>query len=143
MWKKTGEIQKKKTVLVFGAFDGLHDGHRFFLREARKLGERLVVCVADDRVIQELKNHASKYLIGERMNALRKSGHADKVVAGDAELNRWSAIEKYRPEIVALGYDQGRLKKKLERYIVEHDLPTELIVLPPHKPDTLHSSLLL
>jgi FAD synthetase len=42
-------------VIAFGVFDGLHEGHRHFLREARKLGGRLTVAVAHDEAVVMLK----------------------------------------------------------------------------------------
>jgi cytidyltransferase-like protein len=48
---------KKKitTVMVFGTFDGIHDGHRYFLNEAKKFGDKLVVAVAKDTTVKTLK----------------------------------------------------------------------------------------
>jgi len=50
---------KEKIVLVFGTFDGLHDGHRFFLTEARKLGDRLIASVATDEIVERIKKQKS------------------------------------------------------------------------------------
>ena len=36
-------------VMATGVFDILHLGHLYFLREARKLGDELVVVVATDK----------------------------------------------------------------------------------------------
>ena len=40
-----------KTIAIFGVFDGIHDGHLFFIREAKKQGNRLVAIVARDEVV--------------------------------------------------------------------------------------------
>lgn len=40
--------KKFNRVMVFGVFDGLHPGHRAFLRQARKKGDKLIVVVARD-----------------------------------------------------------------------------------------------
>ena len=44
-----------KTVLTNGCFDLLHPGHVRFLREARKLGDCLVVLMNKDRSVRQLK----------------------------------------------------------------------------------------
>ena len=43
------------TVMAFGTFDVLHPGHHFYLEQARKLGDNLVVVVARDANVKKLK----------------------------------------------------------------------------------------
>ena len=59
-----------KTVLVFGTFDGLHEGHQFFLKKARALGDRLVVVVARDVSVIALKGRSARLHEQERWLAL-------------------------------------------------------------------------
>ena len=47
-------------VMVFGTFDRLHDGHRFFLREAEKLGTTLFIVVARDSMVVTHKKRSAK-----------------------------------------------------------------------------------
>ncbi|KKW29838.1 MAG: Bifunctional protein hldE, partial [Candidatus Kaiserbacteria bacterium GW2011_GWC2_52_8b] len=47
--------KRKKRILVFGVFDRIHAGHRFFLRAARGFGGELFVAVARDRNVLRLK----------------------------------------------------------------------------------------
>lgn len=35
-------------VLTFGTFDYLHPGHKFYLRQAKKLGDYLITVIARD-----------------------------------------------------------------------------------------------
>ena len=42
-------------VAVFGVFDGIHAGHQDFLRQAREYGDELVVIVARDKSVTQLK----------------------------------------------------------------------------------------
>jgi FAD synthetase len=46
---------KKKVVMTFGTFDMFHPGHRYYLSEARKEGDVLVVIVARDITVEKLK----------------------------------------------------------------------------------------
>ena len=133
---------QKKIVLVFGAFDGLHDGHRFFLKEARKLGQKLIASVATDEVVVGLKSHAPKQHLEERLQTLEASGLVDLAVAGDKQIGSWSALRVWKPDIVAVGYDQTRLAEKLREFIKQENLPTEIVTIEAHEPDRLHSSLI-
>lgn len=131
-----------KTVLVFGAFDGLHDGHEFFLRAARKLGKRLVVSVAQDSVMEELKGRPPRKPLAARLADLRASGLVDETAPGDATLGSWSAVKKYTPSTIALGYDQTELEKELRAYLKGENLPVLLVRIGVYQPRTHHSSLL-
>ncbi len=135
-------MTKKKTVLVFGTFDGLHDGHRFFLKQARRLGKRLIASVAQDEIVARIKKHAPTHTLEERLKMLKASGLVDLAVAGDKELGNWSAVRQWKPDIVAIGYDQTRLEKALRAFIEKERLPIEIIALEPLEPDRLHSHLL-
>ncbi|MDP3996740.1 MAG: adenylyltransferase/cytidyltransferase family protein [bacterium] len=103
----------KKAVLVFGTFDGLHEGHVFFLREAQKLGSKLIVSVAQDSSVVSLKNKVPRSPLPERMLAVEKRFPEAEIVSGDTSLGSWSAIKKFKPDVVALGYDQLKLKSAL------------------------------
>jgi len=131
-----------KTVLVFGVFDGLHEGHRHFFTEAKKLGDKLVAIVAPDKVVATLKNHAPRFPLAERIKAIEESGLADEICAGDETPRTWSGIRKYSPDIVALGYDQMGFASALEEFIQKEHLPISLVRLPSYKPETFHSSLI-
>ena len=43
-------------VMATGVFDILHLGHLYFLKEAKKLGDELVVVVATDKTAEEMKH---------------------------------------------------------------------------------------
>ena len=136
------EAPEKKTVLVFGTFDGLHDGHRFFLNEAKKLGTRLIASVAQDSTVERFKKHPPQHLLAERMAALLQSSLVDEVTPGDTELGTFTAITTCTPDVIALGYDQTRLEEKLREFIQNEHLYIEIVKIGPTEPDSLHSSLL-
>ena len=46
-----------KKGMVFGVFDGLHEGHKYLLTEAAKLCDELVVVVTLDEAVATLKGH--------------------------------------------------------------------------------------
>ncbi len=47
--------QKKKTVFTNGCFDLLHAGHAYYLNEARKKGDVLIVGLNSDRSVRKIK----------------------------------------------------------------------------------------
>ena len=128
------------TVLVFGTFDLLHEGHKYFLREAKKLGGKLVVAVAPDSVVLTLKGSKPKISADMRVKNLKASFEADEVLIGDESLNSWRIVRKTSPDIIALGYDQKELKRDLEKYAREEKIAVEFRVLLPYGDGSLHSS---
>lgn len=134
--------RKQKAVLVFGVFDTLHNGHRFFLREARRCGARLIAAVAPDAVAQVLKGKPPRQLLAERLAAVRREGLADRAVRGDARINDWSILRKLRPDVIALGYDQTRLEESVRAFITKENLPIQIAKIAARNPTHLHSRLL-
>jgi cytidyltransferase-like protein len=142
-------------VLCFGTFDGVHDGHRAMLREAKSLGGYLVVAIAPDPVAKKLKGVAPKHTSGQRIEMLKKEKIADEVVLCDEKTSSWQILKKYKPSIIALGYDQHELRSNLENYLETAYPETEteegfqtnpkkprIVVLSAYKPETHHNSLL-
>lgn len=129
-------------VLVFGVFDGLHEGHRAMLKEAKSLGDYLVVAVAPDSVVQELKGKVCHNRSGMRIQGVRQAHIADEVALGDKLLSSWHILKKYKPDIIALGYDQQELKDSLEAHFENLLKKPKIVMLKPHKPEIYKSSIL-
>ncbi len=106
------ENAQKHKVLVFGTFDSLHPGHLFFLSEAKKLGD-LYVSVSSDESATQRKGKKPTLNAAERVEAIQKLGIAVEAKEGDKTLNNWTAIKEWRPNIIALGFDQFGLKTAL------------------------------
>lgn len=123
-------MRSHKKVLVFGTFDGLHAGHGFFLREARKQGDCLIAVLAQDETVVELKGRSPRVSLAGRLATLRASGLADEVYAGDKIIGTWSSIKKCTPDIIALGYDQDALAIAIADFIKKENLSITLIRLP-------------
>lgn len=128
-------------VMVFGVFDGIHDGHRFFISEAQNYGKELIIVVTLDDTVKWMKDESPLYPLPIRIANLEKEYPKAIVVPGDNKSNTWNVIKKYDPDIVVLGYDQDKIEKSL------FDLQLKLgfsihIINKSHKGKTLHSSLL-
>ena len=131
-----------KTGLLFGAFDGLHDGHRAMLKEAREQAERIVVALPPDTVITELKGKKARFSWKERAKALWESELVDDVIRGDESLSMYSSIDTVKPDIILVGYDQYDLAKDLASYLANDGASTPIVTLSPYKTDRYKSSLI-
>lgn len=127
-------------VMVFGVFDGLHEGHRAMLKEAKTYGDYLIAAVAQNHIVQHLKGHLPKIDIGERIAHLEAEDGIDEVVIGDAELGTWEVVKKYKPDVIALGYDQQLLKENLERNMNKLDYTPEIKIMKSYEPNLYHRS---
>lgn len=98
-----------RKVMAGGTFNILHPGHVRFLEKAKSLGDFLVVVVASDRTVLENKG----VLLApaeDRRRMVEGVRFVDRAVTGNEE-GFFSLVEKERPDIIALGYDQERDRK--------------------------------
>ncbi len=130
-----------KRVMVFGTFDGIHEGHRAMFREARAFGDYVIAVVAQDHVVEHLKGHEPRINLADRFAHLEKEDGVDEVVIGDAKHSSWGVVKKYKPAVLAVGYDQYALKKDLEKHLDEFDPRPEIKTLSSFEPNTYHNSL--
>jgi FAD synthetase len=110
-------MRRAKSVLVFGTFDSLHAGHRYFLRRCRSLGDRLVVSLSRDEFVRSFKGKTPRYDENRRRVGLEASGLADAVVLSDPVPGSYEILVKTRPEIVCLGHDQDALENDLRGWL--------------------------
>lgn len=130
-----------KKVMCFGTFDILHKGHEFFLNEAKKLGDFLVVVVARDETVRKVKKQQPLNEEKLRLSNLQKLGMADKVMVGYSG-DKLRIIEDEKPEIICLGYDQKFFTRKLKEKLQQRGLNVEVVRLPAYKPEMYKSSLI-
>jgi len=128
-----------KTVMVFGTFDGVHPGHEFFFKEAKKNGDWLVIVVARDQTVKKVKSQAPKYNEKRRQQAVEDTGLADQVVLG-SKSNPYSIFNSIQPNVICLGYDQKTYVDGLPEALKLRDLEVEIIRLGSYKPEQYKSS---
>lgn len=132
-----------RTVTIFGVFDGIHDGHRAFISEAKALGDKLVAVVARDSEVEKLKGHLPTNDEVSRINMLLKVEDVDQVFLGDVEQGTYNIIKEINPSVIFLGYDQQSLFDNISAAISKGVLPQiELVYGKPHKPEIFKSSIL-
>lgn len=90
---------------VNGCFDGLHTGHRFFLREARKHCDWLIVAVNSDDSVRRLKGEKrpGRSLAG-RLNDIYMAGFANAVIPFEGDPA--PLIRAIQPHVLIRGEDQ-------------------------------------
>ena len=129
-------------VLVFGTFDIFHEGHRDFLKQARKHGDFLCVVVARNATVLRVKGKLPRYSEIERVAAIKKSGLADEVILGSLD-DRYGVIRKYKPDMICLGYDQKQSIAELRQKLSESSLGnTKIVRLKAFEAEKYKSSIL-
>ena len=116
-----------RRVMAGGAFNILHPGHIRFLEKARSLGDFLVVVVASDRTV--LRNKGVLLAPAEERKRMVESVRfVDRAIIG-SEQGFFSVVEKERPDIIALGYDQERDREWILKGLRESGLRTNLVTI--------------
>ncbi len=93
------------TVITYGTYDLLHHGHIRLLKRAKALGDYLIVGVtADDFDKTRGKINVQQSLI-ERVEAVRATGLADKIIVEEYEGQKIDDIIKYNVDIFTVGSD--------------------------------------
>lgn len=128
--------------LLFGTFDGLHDGHRAMLKEARQHVDKLIVSLALDEIVAELKGKSPLHSWADRSKELLESGLVNEVLPGDRKLGTYTSLTSVAPSVILVGYDQIALAKDLRRFLAASSLAIPIVILKPFKPDQFKSSLL-
>ena len=94
-----------KIVITYGTYDLLHYGHIKLLERAKALGDYLIVGVtADDFDKNRGKINVQQSLM-ERVDSIRKTGLADKIIIEEYEGQKIDDIKKYHVDIFTVGSD--------------------------------------
>ncbi len=127
--------------MVFGTFDGLHDGHLDFFRQAKEHGDFLIAVAGRDVNIKKIKGHFPKRRDRERLTDLQRCKLVDKPVLG-YEDDVYMTIETLKPDVICLGYDQISFSKNLKSELKKRGLKIEIFRMKGYKPNKMHSSIL-
>ena len=126
--------------MAFGTFDLLHPGHINFLRQAKRRGN-LIVVIARDKTVKQLKGKLPHHTEKQRLKAVLGLNLADRAVLGSLK-DKYAAIRKYRPGIIALGYDQLYFTEQLTAELKKLKLKTKIIRLRPYRPRKFKTSII-
>ena len=134
---------KKKVVLASGVFDLLHLGHVKFLEEAKKAGGKnaeLVVIIARDSTVEKNKGRKPIMPENQRRALVESLKVVDEAVLGFEEFDIGDVIERIKPDVIALGYDQADMEKHVQEYVEKHKLNVAVVRIGKFEEDALDSS---
>jgi cytidyltransferase-like protein len=114
-WELTRQGRESIVVVMAGGvFDIIHPGHIYTLKASKELGDVLVVSVARNRTVEEMKGHRPHNDEKERARLVASLRFVDVALLG-SERDIFETVEAVRPDIIAVGYDQ----KHDERILLE------------------------
>lgn len=106
------EIGQKslQVVLAGGVFDIIHPGHIYTLNAAKALGDVLVVVVATDNTSEKMKKRKPLHTQEQRQELVNSLSMVDLCLVGQED-DIFKTVNRIRPQIIALGYDQIHQEK--------------------------------
>ena len=97
----------RRLVFTNGCFDLLHVGHVRYLREARRLGDALIVAINSDRAVRELKGAGRPVMTAEERAEVLAALEAVSYVTVFDELSPRRLIARLLPDVLVKGGDYG------------------------------------
>ncbi len=99
--------------MLFGIFDGPHESHADVLTEAKRLGDSLIVVVAQDHVVRHITGQEPANNLAERFEHLQADDGVSRVVIGDIDTTAWRIVKQHQPDVVAFTANQEALRREL------------------------------
>ncbi len=130
-----------KKVIAFGTFDIFHAGHENYLKQAKALGDYLIVIIARDETVKKIKGRPAAQNERQRLKIVKNSGIADKVILG-YKGDKHKVLKKFRPDVIALGYDQFIFTQRIEKTLIDLKLNATIVRLQPYYAQMYKSSLI-
>lgn len=135
--------KKRKVVLASGTFDLLHLGHVRYLEEAKKAGGKnaeLIVVVARDSTAEKRKGKKPVIPEDQRRYIVEALRMVDEAVLGYPEPDIGRVIEKIKPDVIALGYDETDIEKDVRRAVENRGFSIQIVKIGKFGKDELSSS---
>jgi D-beta-D-heptose 7-phosphate kinase / D-beta-D-heptose 1-phosphate adenosyltransferase len=122
------KLAGKRIVFTNGVFDILHAGHVAFLREAKQLGDILVVGVNSDESARRLKGKRRPINAErDRLALIQALGPVDHAILFD-ESDPSALIRSLRPDVHAKGGDYADVTLPEEQVVFE--IGGQVVILP-------------
>jgi len=131
-----------KKILLFGTFDGVHEGHRVLFAQAKKLGDEVMVVVARDETVGQVKKRLPNNSEDKRLEDVLQQDDVSQARLGVTDGDKYAVIGEYAPDIILLGYDQKVFTENLETVIAGYGLDTKIKRASAYMPEKYKSSLI-
>lgn len=135
--------RKPIVVLASGVFDLIHYGHVRFLEEAKKCGgsnAKLIVVVARDSTVKKMKGKEPVIPEDQRRAIVEALKPVDVAVLGYEDLRIGDVIEKVKPDVIAVGYDQKVVEEAVKKEISERRGKIRVVEIGRFGPGNLNGS---
>lgn len=133
--------RKIKVVFMGGSFEIIHTGHLYTIAQAKKLGDVLVVVVARDSTIIKRKGREPISSEQDRLALLTSLRAVDAAILG-VEGNIYDSLERVKPDVVALGYDQYHAEADIAREAWRRGMHLKVVRLGALSPGVKTSKIL-
>lgn len=114
-------------VMATGTFDILHLGHIYYLKESKKLGDKLVVVVATDKTVRRLK-HEPVNPEEIRLKLIKELKIVDEAYLGHED-DIYEIVKEIKPDIISLGFDQIHDKEKIQNELNKRKINAKIVRL--------------
>jgi FAD synthetase len=124
-------------------FDLLHLGHVKFLEEAKQASGKdaeLLVIVARDSTVQRMKGRKPVMPENQRRALVESLKVVDEAVLGTEDFDIGEVIDHFKPDVIALGYDQMEMEARVREYVNKRGLRVRIVRLGKFENDELSSS---
>jgi len=118
-------------VMATGTFDLLHMGHIYYLKEAKRLGDKLVVVIATDSTVRKLK-HEPVNPQEVRLNLIKELKVVDEAYLGHED-DMYKIVEEIKPDVIALGFDQIHDENRIKSELKKRKINTKVVRLSEFK----------
>ena len=85
--------------------------------------------VATDRTVERMKRKKPVIPQNQRKAIVEALKPVDEVILGFENMSFESTIDKIRPDIIALGYDQEDVEKAVKKVIIEKGLKIRVVII--------------
>lgn len=126
--EETGTLKEsnlsEKVVFTNGCFDVLHQGHRQLLKQAKSLGDVLVVGLNSDASISRLKGAARPInSVAQRVEVLSALSEVDAIIVFEED-TPLELLQELKPNVLVKGGDYQ------PNEVVGKDVVDEVIIIP-------------
>ena len=94
-----------KTIITYGTYDLFHTGHYNIIKRAKERGDYLIVGVTSDFYDKTRGKLNVKQSVSERIENVKKTGLADKIIVEEYMGQKIDDIIKYNVDELVLGSD--------------------------------------